>query len=91
MCVLKKENFFIKEIFYNLFSLFDLFVKRFLIDSEYDMVLYYLKCFKQIEEDLVFLENGGSILFLNKVSLQQIVSEVVCLFERNNFVLFVLF
>lgn len=91
MCVLKKENFFIKEIFYNLFSLFDLIVKRFLIDSEYDMVLYYLKCFKQIEEDLVFLENGGSILFLNKVSLQQIVSEVVCLFERNNFVLFVLF
>lgn len=46
MCVLKKENFFIKEIFYNLFSLFDLFVKRFLIDSEYDVVLYYLKCFK---------------------------------------------
>ena len=76
MCALKKENSPIKEIFHNLSSSFDPPVKRSLTDSEHDMAPYHLKRFKQTEEDLASLENGGSILPSNKASLQQIVSEV---------------
>lgn len=57
--------------------MFELFLKYYMIYGEDGINVFFMKCVKLENDDLFFLENEVSFLCLSKISLFNIVSEVV--------------
>lgn len=68
--------------------MFELFLKYYMIYGEDGINVFFMKCVKLENDDLFFLENEVSFLCLSKISLFNIVSEVVQWFENKMIILF---